>query len=272
MDNLNTITRIPRPIGSTELGRQFNLTKDDDHYTSLKENIIHHYIRNNFSYCGIYMNIESFSQLIKETPITIQRHFISYGKELSKLNDDLTNKDQFRVLLNSSLNFCLEDRSLAAQQLRLLLDSQGGSYAPFISGEVNKSIKLMMDANTNTQSLLRSFMGNQGQGFSPFDEGKGNEVQDGVTVDKAVMILKENNVVPLLADENGRAKLVQEYDLDNMPEVNALLQVGVDFSKEGLSMNDITKLSPEKLAKLEKKGHKNRREIEYNIDMDKDEV
>jgi hypothetical protein len=268
---MEQITRIPRPIGTTELGRQFNLTNDNDHYISLKENVIHHYIRNNFSYCGIYMNIETFSQLIKETPISIQRHFISYGKELSKLNDDLTNKDQFRVLLNSALGFCLEDRALAAQQLRLLLDSQGGSYAPFISGEVNKAIKLMMDSNTNTQSLLRSFMGNGGHGFTPFDEDKGSQDQ-GITVDKAVMILKENNVVPLLADELGREKLAQEYDLENMPEVNALLQVGVDISKEGLTMKDITKLDPKKLKKMEKLGHKNRREIEFEIDMDKDQI
>lgn len=256
--------RTPRPLGTTELGKAYNNTLDDNHYQSLKQNIIHHYIRNNFSYCGQYMNIEQFAYIINETPMTIQKYMGTYGMELSKLNDEMFNKDMMRALANLSINFCLEDRSLAVQQLRILTESQGGTYAPFISGEVNKGIRLMMDANTNIQALMRTLGGSGNGSLMPLgDPNPGNE-NNGITVDMAIRILKENNVTPLLQDDKARQNLYDEYGIADMPEVNALLQIGMDTSKEGLGIQDITK--------LQKIAHEDRREEEYNIDQDQDDI
>lgn len=258
--------RIPRPIGTTEMASNYNRTNDEEHYQSLKQIIIHHYLRNNFSYCGRYMNIETFANLIKETPISIQKYMASYGKALSDLNDELTNKDMFRVLSNSVFNFCLEDRSLAHQQLSLLLQSQGSSYAPFISGEVNKAIKLMMDANTNTQQFMRTMLGNSGtMNTLPYGAPEQGTTEKGVTIDDAIMLLKENAITPLLSDSQGKDNLYKEYNIQEMPEVNALKQIGVDASKEGLSINDITKMP------LNMVNHENRREEEYGI-IDNDDI
>lgn len=259
--------RQPRPLGTTELGIQYNRTYDNDHYISMKQLIINHYIRNNFSYCGQYMNIEQFAYMIKESPITIQKQMGNYGKELVKLNDELFSGDICRALANFSINNCLEDRSLAHQQLSLLLHSQGSSYAPFISGEVNKAIKLMMDANTNLQSLIRTLGGNTASPLGAQENPNRNSDGNGITTDEAVRLIKDMAITPLLQDDKARDNLYREYGIGDTPEVNALLQVGMDTSKEGLAMNDITKLNMDQVI-----THENRREEEFDLDPNSDEI
>lgn len=255
--------RTPRPLGTTELGSNFNRTLDNDIYINLQQNIINHYIRNNFSYCGHYMNIEQFSHFINLPVIEIQRHFTSYGKEVSKLIKDTHGGDIYRAIQNLCFKWGLEDRSLAQQQYSLLAQSQGNSYAPFISGEVNKSIRLMMDSNQNLMALMRSLPGN---GMPLGDEDPGNEKGNGVTIDDAIMLLKENGTRPLLEDNDAKDKLYLEYDIENMPEVCALHQDNYDSSKEGLNIKDITSLKGKKIK------HSERREEEFEIDLDQDDV
>lgn len=278
---MNNIIRTPRPLGSTELSKAYNATNDEEHYQSLKQNIIHHYIRNNFSYCGQYMNIEQFAFLIKETPITIQRYMGTYGDQISTLVDEMTKANVFRALGKIAFFNCIEDRSLALQQLSIMTESQGGTYAPFISGEVNKSIKLVMDSNAQMITLMQRFQGSPGRGFSPFDELQpGNEnapVEKGITIDDAVILLKENNVTPLLANEAQKENLYIEYNIENMPEVNALRQLGADTSKEGLTLGKIDNVDDGIYTDIKEKGlsktkHRLRREQELEIDDDDDSI
>ena len=263
---MNNNKRVPRPIGTSELGKQYNITKDEEHYISLKQNIIHHYIRNNFSYCGHYMGIEEFAYMIKENVLTVQKELGHYGKALSKVNNEMVNNDMLRALANFSFSWALEDRSLASQQLHLLLQSQGSSYAPFISGEVNKAIKLGMDANTNIQALMRSLSGNGNGAILPIESPNENEGNKGITIDQAIKAIKDMAITPLLQDDQGINNLAIEYGLNDIPEVNALLQNDYDSSREGLTMGDITKLPQDKVS------HENRREEEFDIDPEEDEM
>lgn len=202
--------------------------------------------------------------MIKE--IDVMRHINSYGKEMNKLNRELTNGDMIRALTNLSFSWVLEDKSLISQQIAILQSSQGLSYKPFISGELNKAIKLGMDANTNMMGLLKAMTSSNGP-ITPYQDPDNGPTEKGITADDAVRLFKAHDYPALNRDEAQRDRLALEYDIENMPEVNALLQVNMDTSKEGLNMMNITKLDESLII-----NHGNRREEEFDIDIDSDQV
>lgn len=262
----NTIRRIPRPIGTTELGKQYNNTKDNQVYNKLYEQVIHHYLRNNFTFCGIPMNIEVFSHYIKYPVHLIQKHITSYGRTLNEVHGEMLGQDIGRALTLEILKWGLEDRSRAVQQLNILASSQQGEYKPFISAEVTKAIKLGMDATANLMGLL----GKLGTPDLNPKMPNGALIPEGaITADQAVLLLKANNIPTLHQDTKAQERLYLEYDIENMPEVNALNQTGLDTSKEGLGLKDVTRLSDDL---IEKEKHTNRRANEFDIDMDYDSV
>lgn len=269
---MNTIIRrIPRPIGSTELGKLYNNTKDNDAYIRLHENIIHHYIRNNFSYCGHYMNIEMFAVMSGIKQEDIKRGLVSYGNVLKGVSDDMTNSGIMRAAFQQSFFGMLEDRSRAVQQYEILALEQNGNYVPFLSSEVGKAIKLMMDSTGN----MVNFMKSMGSGISDFDaqSPQGLPTKNGVTVDDAVMLMKANNVTPLLQDPRHQEALFIEHGLDDMPNVDARTQTGIDTSREGLNMSRIADLQTLKEVDLEiiedkVTKHQNRRAREIGKDLE----
>ena len=266
---MNTInnTRVPRPIGSTEQSKLYNRTLDDQYHQQLYRTIIHHYIRNNFSYCGIYYNIEEFSKLIKVQENDIMKYITSYGNELTKLNKEMLGGDTIMAVVNLSINWGLEDRSQISQQLAILQSSQGTTYAPFISGEVTKAIKTKMDNTAMMHSLMRSLMPSGNETFVPLGDQGNTPSENVMTVDKAVLLLKQEKVTPLLQDDDHKAYLKAKYLGNNVPEVNALKQINMDTSKEGLGLNKVTEINEAQLI-----NHSNRREAEFEIDPESDEI
>jgi hypothetical protein len=88
------------------------------------------------------------------------------------------------------------------------------------------------------------------------------------------LIHKELGNRPLIEDTNAMNNLYLEYHLDEMPEVNANAQQGIDHSKEGLNFNKMTELRVENLVSKNeiKKGHIDRRAHEIEIDLDNDQI
>lgn len=271
---MNYTERQPRPIGATELGKLYYNTNDEDYYQRLHENIIHHYIRNNFSYCGEYMNIERFSYYSGIKDKDIKKGLVSYGEALKNVTDDVTNSGIMRASFQQAFLGILEDRSIAQQQYSILAKEQNGQYVPFLSSEVGKAIKLMMDGTGN----IVNFMKSMGSGSTAFDPSEGSTAQgsqgpQGVTVDEVVMLMKAQEVTPLLQDPAYQEKIFQEHNLDDAPNVDARTQTGIDTSREGLNMNrigDLQKLKEPNLEEIEDKvtKHTNRRARQLGTDME----
>lgn len=275
--------RISRPIGTTELGKQYNLTHDEEKYQQLKTNIIHHYIRNNFSYCGNHMNIEQFSRYINIPISEIQKQITEFGSSMGnmgimEISNGKDGKDFIRAIQNLLVNFAFEDRSLAIQQLNIMRSSQGAEYVPFISGEVNRSLKLVMDSSINMANVFKMLLPTGSSKFEIIEENNAPmSTQNGVTVDDVISILKTSDVIPLKEDNTAQDKLFIEYDIDKTPEVNAMMQQGYDKSKEALNLKNITALSPEKLKELQSKEdkderHTNRRANDFDFDFSSDQI
>lgn len=266
---MSTIKRIPRPLGSTELSLTFYNTKDNDVYNSLQGNIINHWVRNNFMYCGVYMNIESFSRYTKIKELDIKKGIGDYMKGLKGISDELGQGNMMRALQNLTLGWVLEDRSLAVQQYSILAKQQQNEYVPFLSAEVGRAIKLVLDSSNNAMNMIKAFGSGIGT-VMPFEDNQ-EAVQERVTVDKVVMMLKENNVPPLLEDQAYQERLYLEHNLEDMPEIDARKQTGIDTSREGLGIMDITKLQKfEEEEEIEDKvtKHQNRRARQIGKDLE----
>ena len=188
-----------------------------------------------------------------------------YGNELAKLGDELTKGDMTRAILSQLFFGISEDRSIAKQHLNILLASQGAEYKPFISAEVTKAIKLQID-NTNSAMMLLNRIGTNGL-ISPMPNAQ-SENNNSLTINEVVGLLKTEKVVPLLEDENQKRNLHSQYRIDELPLVNALEQQGVDISKEGLNIKNLTKLPNE----IKAKEHIDRRSELLDIDLDADEI
>ena len=177
--------------------------------------------------------------------------------------EQLTGDDSLRALYSILIQGSLEDRSRALEQLSILKASQGDSYKPFVSGEVNKALKLVMDSNSSMASVLSSMTKGTGTNiFVGTPNGPGAEVpKDALTIDSAILQFKAMGIPTLKDDKAGQEAIYLEHNIAGMPETGARLQTGIDTSREALNMNNIEDLQ-----------HIDRRVNELEIDLDKDDT
>ena len=263
--------RVPRPMGTTELGLNLFKQPTEENKQKLEEHLIRHYITNNFMYCNKHYNIEEVSLLLNIPSNKVLGHTINYGTNLQSMMDKLTNNEALRALQAIAIKSSLDDRGRALEQYSILKSSQGNGYKAFISSEVNKALKLVMDSGQNMALLTKSL--SQGQGTNILIQNTQQNALQGpntgkeyVTIDKAIMLIKDSGQVPLGLDAMKQERLYIENGIEDTPEVNALKQEGVDTSKEALNLGSITDFRDEDY------GHEDRRAYEEDVDLDADEL
>ena len=194
----------------------------------------------------------------------------------SKIWDKDKQEELLQALMGEQLAWALEDRMEISHQLQILRDSQGGKYTPFISAEVNKTLKLKLESSTSLQSIIRNLTGgNTTNIFNQFNQQNNlGAPVDTISIEEARTIVLESQKVLSKPEE---AKLLEEkYDINSLPEVVATKQEGVDTSKEGLNLNkkELNQITDNYKAAMEvssKEHHELRREIEMRIDPDEED-
>lgn len=190
----------------------------------------------------------------------------------SRIWDKDKQEELLNALLGEQLAWALEDRMEISHQLQILRDSQGGKYTPFISSEVNKTLKLKLESSTSLQSIIRNLTGgNTTNIFNQFNQQNNLNTENTISIEEARTIVLESQKVLTKTEE---AKLLEDkYDINSLPEVVATKQEGVDTSKEGLNLNkkELNQITDNYKAAMEissKEHHELRREIEMRIDTD----
>ena len=190
----------------------------------------------------------------------------------SKIWDKDKQEELLQALMGEQLAWALEDRMEISHQLQILRDSQGGKYTPFISSEVNKTLKLKLESSTSLQSIIRNLTGgNTTNIFNQFNQQNNLNTENTISIEEARTIVLESQKVLTKTEE---AKLLEDkYDINSLPEVVATKQEGVDTSKEGLNLNkkELNQITDNYKAAMEissKEHHELRREIEMRIDTD----
>jgi len=256
--------RVPRPMGTTEKGLNHFKQNTDTTKQELIQHIINHYLTTNFTYCNKHYNIEQLSILLNIPMNIIMGQVHSYSTNIQDTMLDIGQPDTLRALLSLSFKYALEDRGRAIEQYSILAASQGGNYKPFISSEVTKALKLLMESGQAIGQLIPKSGGNT---FNILNQPNGAQSpgQEGaLTVDKAIMLIKDMNIQPLSLDASAKDAIYEVEGIDATPEVCALKQEGIDTSKEALNINKLTELGED--------WHENHRAIEEGFDTEADEL
>lgn len=277
--NIKNIKRFPRPLGTTSLAIEYSLTPSDENRFRLYNHVIHQWLLSNGKFGGKYMDVNTLSQ-ITGIPTDYIQCFMRDQVMNSKIWDKDKQEELINGLLGQTLAWALEDRLAIKSQVDLLRQSQNGHYTPFVSAELNKAMKMMLDSSTGLQSVIRTFMGGGTTNiFNMFNQQNNvdNHQENGISLEEAKQLIIESNVV--LNDKSKEARFLEtKYDLMALPEVVATKQEGIDNEDYGGSFNinqtELKEVTDDYKASIEassKDRHEMRREIEQNIDPDEED-
>lgn len=265
------ITRFPRPMGTTAMALEYQKTHEEEALIKVQNYLINQWLMGNGVLCGVTYDINSFSNRLR-IDIEYVRVFMRDRLLSSRIWDKDKQEELLNALLGEQLAWALEDRMEISHQLQILRDSQGGKYTPFISSEVNKTLKLKLESSTSLQSIIRNLTGgNTTNIFNQFNQQNNLNAENTISIEEARTIVLESQKVLTKTEE---AKLLEDkYDINSLPEVVATKQEGVDTSKEGLNLNkkELNQITDNYKAAMEissKEHHELRREIEMRIDTD----
>lgn len=272
--NIENIKRFPRPLGTTSLAVEYSLNPNDENRFRLYNHVVHQWLLSNGKFGGKYMDVNTLSQ-VTGIPTDYIQCFMRDQVMNSKIWDRDKQEELLNGLLGQTLAWALEDRLAIKSQVDLLRQSQNGHYTPFVSAELNKAIKMMLDSSTGLQSVIRTFMGGGTTNiFNMFNQQNNvdNHQENGISLEDAKRLIVESNSV--LNDKSKEAKFLEtKYDLGALPEVVATKQEGIDNEDYGGSFNinqaELKEVTDNYKASIEsssKDRHEMRREIEQNID------
>lgn len=269
------ITRFPRPLGTTAMILEYQKSGNPEDLIKVQNYLINQWLLGNGVLCGVTYDINSFSNRLGIDTEYV-RIFMRDRLLSSKIWDRDKQEELLQALMGEQLAWALEDRMEISHQLQILRDSQGGKYTPFISAEVNKTLKLKLESSTSLQSIIRNLTGgNTTNIFNQFNQQNNlGAPVDTISIEEARTIVLESQKVLSKTEE---AKLLEEkYDINGLPEVVATKQEGVDTSKEGLNLNkkELNQITDNYKAAMEvssKEHHELRREIEMRIDPDEED-
>lgn len=270
----NITHRFPRPMGITAISSEYQKTKSPEILENLYRYFVNQWFMNNGVICGTPYDT---NQLVStfNIPPSIIKDFMVDSILSSKVINISNNPYMVENLIGEQLKWVLEDRMEASQQVNILRTSQGGKYAPFISSELNKALKLKQDSTTAISTLIRNLTGgNSVNIFTQINQQNNQQVNQGITIAEArELIMESQKVLP----KSEEAKLLEaKYDIGELPEVVAVKQIGVDTSKEGLNMNkvELNSITDNYQGALEvssREHHEQRREIEQRIDTNEED-
>lgn len=272
--NIENIKRFPRPLGTTSLAVEYSLNPNDENRFRLYNHVVHQWLLSNGKFGGKYMDVNTLSQ-VTGIPTDYIQCFMRDQVMNSKIWDRDKQEELLNGLLGQTLAWALEDRLAIKSQVDLLRQSQNGHYTPFVSAELNKAIKMMLDSSTGLQSVIRTFMGGGTTNiFNMFNQQNNvdNHQENGISLEDAKRLIVESNSI--LNDKSKEARFLEtKYDLGALPEVVATKQEGIDNDDYGGSFNinqaELKEVTDNYKASIEsssKDRHEMRREIEQNID------
>lgn len=265
------IVRFPRPFGTTAMAIEYQKTQNEESLLKLQNYLINQWLMGNGVLCGITYDINSFSNKLG-IDIEYIRIFMRDRLLASRIWDRDRQEELLNALLGEQLAWVLEDRMEISHQLQVLRDSQGGKYTPYISSEVNKTLKLKLESSTSLQSIIRNLTGgNTTNIFNQYNQQNNVNTDNTISIEEARIIIAESQKI---VNKSEEAKLLEaKYDIKSLPEVVATKQEGVDTTRESFSidkkeLNLITDNYGAAMEVSSKEHHELRREIEMRVDTD----
>ena len=268
-ERIRTINRTPRPMGLTYLCRQIHTNERDNKELNkrllykAKYLLSNHFLTNGLKHNNYQVSLNEYLMMYGIT----RKEYDTIYKDIVRRTmgvADLANMEDvtqgLKVRLLGTIFWALGDKHQVNSQLQLLLASQGDTYKPFVSTEVNKLLKTNLDATKNMADIIRSLLPQAGL---TINNNISQINKDTVTVEKAITIFEnEPTMFTLAAAGNLPPLMIEEAQLGNLPDISAISQNSettgqVTFNKKELRKARVT--------------HENRREAlneTEDIDLD----
>lgn len=268
----NDKIRLPRPMGVTQLMFEYKQTQDPAIIEKIISYCIQQWIIANGRLCGKSYSILELGKFLRCDPDRIRIHMRDQMLS-SKLWDKENQEAILDSLMGQQISWLLEDRMEIADQVKVLRESQGDHYTPFVTSELNKALGLKMSSTTNLQSLLKGLSGSGSVNI--FNQVNQQNNMVGLTMEEAVDIIGQENS-KVLNKSKELHYIESTYHVEELPEVVATQQQNVDTEKEGLNISkaELTLIADNYKGALEtfdQEHHEIRREIELNIDRDSED-
>lgn len=206
--------RIPRPKYITNIAINYRETKDKTLLKQLLQTLLSQYVTNGFQINGHPLSLQDIS-FMYNVPI---QEIYSEIKAISQTVTGFIQTDNLleahEGLLAMTLEQAIRDKGLISTQLSLLLDSQGATYKPFISGEVNQALKTTLSATKNLIDLTNAMIPKSTELLNIIsDKQKGTQL----TVDEATELIRQQT-----NQDGERAKKLPEHTLSSLFETHSL--------------------------------------------------
>jgi hypothetical protein len=233
--------RTPRPSGLTVLSQRLHKAQTEEERTRLKKDItrltIMSYVQQGYTFLGQPQSISVVAMFLGVTNGTVMREMARYTKTLASIADPERTQETMQAMTGMLLQNAMSDRSRIEKQVNLLLAAQGDGYKAFVSGEVNKSFKLLLDSNKPLADILKILQGpgtvniaNQNNNqLNAKEEAKELKEKDSLSAAEAVLLISEKDPVSLLEDRKKQAILMEKEMGDDYVEVIAIKQKGFEL-------------------------------------------
>lgn len=159
--------------------------------------MILHYTVSGFMFNGVPCSIPQLSQVLQTPQNKIMELVSKTAENMGSLTDMNQIEDTIKSIVTLGSTWAIQDRGQVHQQLNILMKAQDGTYKPFISGEVNKAMKLLLDSNKNILDMYKTFFTSQSNTTNILNiyqkDKDSNQDQDYVTPDIALNLVLDHN-------------------------------------------------------------------------------
>ncbi len=255
------IRRIPRQGGITMMVKHYNQIDDErerqNKLNQIKDHVLNQYIKEGFRINGMTMELNELAIYLDMPLKGIIRKITRYGDIMGGKDGEAIS----RAVQLFSFQGLMATRSLVLGQAQSLLRSQGDSYVPFLTSEVNRSLaNLIQNDNawigylkaikTETKSQPSVVINNQQATMNT-----GGNTEQALNINQAVRLINDNRDETLLESTDMQNRLLASHVTEEVPEVVATQQRGYTTPDQIMV--------PEKKRKVP--HHDNRRESEGEI-------
>lgn len=223
--------RIPRPQGSTFLALKYQQTQTEEDKQSIFKHLVGLYTLDGFRWNSKPTSIPQLAQILKIPTQDIMTHISDLGTNMGNLATTQNIESTLKSIITLATSWAIQDRGLIAQQLEQLLVSQNGKYKPFITSEVNKALKLILESNKNLMDTYKTFFTSTQNTTNILNYiGKPDiQDQDYLTPDQALEIIQQKQLPeslpagkpPSMESEHGEMadELYQDYGIADLQDV-----------------------------------------------------
>lgn len=251
-----TVTRIPRPAGTTFLSIAYNQNQDTGNKDRLLAHVVYCYTSSGFRWNNKPIPLPTFAQIIQTPTNKIMELISKSGEQMGSLLNPDHLKSTIESIITLSASWAIQDRGQIQKQVEDLLRSQGGKYMPFVTSEVNKALKLTLDSNKNLIETFKSLLtNNQTNILNIFNQPGTSESESLLTPEHAIQLILDNNKTQQKALSGNSQpdniamlpagkleKLYQEHALGDAEEVREMASEGKALRPQSLEGQEAIEL------------------------------